>query len=33
MTRFTREEKKRISKEIDLSFEAVKDLIKQPKKL
>ena len=31
--KFTQEEKKRISKEIDLAFEAVKELIKEPKKL
>ena len=33
MTKYTQEEKKRIGKEINLSFEAVKELIKEPKKL
>lgn len=33
MTRFTEEEIKRISKEIGLAFEAVKELLKEPKKL
>lgn len=33
MTKLTQEEKKRIGKEINLSFEAVKELIKEPEKL
>ncbi len=32
MIKFTQEEKKRIGKEINLSFEAVKELIKEPKR-
>ncbi len=31
--RFTEKEKKQIGNEIDLAFEAVKELIKEPKKL
>jgi hypothetical protein len=33
MSRFTRKEKKRIGNEIDLAFEAIKEFIKEPKKL
>lgn len=33
MTRFSRGEKKCISKEIDIAFEAVKELIREPKKI
>ena len=33
MIEFTSEEKRRISKEIDQAFQAIKELIKDPKKL
>lgn len=33
MTKFTQEERARIKKEIDLAFEAVKKLIREPKKI